>query len=161
MPPRTRRPETPARREARIAKHLGQARDYWSKWPAHLAKGDYCQAGEKGWDTVAQLTKAVAALRSWDHYDHEAIRDAITGLMAELPEQALTIDRGLRAAEGLHGNFYEVYMNALDTPWKTCGRCWISCGDCCPSSTPAACRSTSGRSMADLSPVPSLSSRGA
>lgn len=31
--------------------------------------------------------------------------------MAELPEQALKIDRGLRAAEGLHGNLYEVYMN--------------------------------------------------
>ena len=111
MPPRMRRPETPGRRDARIAKHLEQARDYWSKWPAHLAEGDYCQAGEKGWGTVAQLTKAVATLRSWEHYDHEAIRDAITELMAELPEQAQAIDRSLRAAEGLHGNFYEVYMN--------------------------------------------------
>lgn len=110
MPPRTRRPETPARRDARIAKHLEQARDYWSKWPAHLAEGDYCQAGEKGWGTVAQLTKAVATLRSWEHYDHEAIRDAITALIDEIPEEATAIDRGLRAAESLHGNFYEVYM---------------------------------------------------
>ncbi len=110
MPPRIRRPETPARRDARIAKHLEQARDYWSKWPAHLAEGDYCQAGEKGWGTVAQLTKAVATLRSWEHYDHEAIREVITALIDEIPERSVDIMRGLRSAESLHGNFYEVFM---------------------------------------------------
>lgn len=110
MPPRIRRPETPARRDARIAKHLDQARDYWSKWPAHLAEGDVCQAGEKGWGTVAQLTKAVATLRSWEHYDHEAMREAITALIDEMPERSVDIMRGLRSAESLHGNFYEVFM---------------------------------------------------
>ena len=112
MPPRTRRPETPARRDARIAKHLEQARDYWSKWPAHLAEGDVCQAGEKGWGTVAQLTKAVATLRNWEHYDHDAIRDAITALVGELPQQGQDIARGLAAAEHLHGNFYEIFMTS-------------------------------------------------
>ena len=110
MPPRTRRPEPPDRRDARVMKHLAQARDYWSKWPAHLAEGDYCQAGEKGWGTVAQLTKAVATLRSWEHYDHEAIREAITALIDEMPERSVDIMRGLRSAESLHGNFYEVFM---------------------------------------------------
>lgn len=109
MPPRIRRPETPARRDARIAKHLAQARDYWSKWPAHLAEGDHCQASEKGWGTVAQLTKAVATLRSWEHYDHEAIREAIIALVDEMPERSVDILRGLRSAESLHGNFYEVF----------------------------------------------------
>ena len=112
MPPRTRRPETPARRDARIRKHLNQARDYWSKWPAHLEQGDLCQAGEKGWGTVAQLTKAVATLRSWEHYDHVAIQEAITALAEEMPEQMEAIYDGLGAAEQLHGNFYEVYMTA-------------------------------------------------
>ena len=115
MPPRTRRPETPARRDARIRKHLNQARDYWSKAPEYLAQGDLCQAGEKGWGTVAQLTKAVATLRRWEHYDHIAIRDAIMALPDEMPEQGVTILRGLRAAESLHGNFYEVYMSPLMT----------------------------------------------
>ena len=109
MPPRIRR-ETPARRDARIRKHLNQAKDYWSKWPGHLADGDLCQAGEKGWGTVAQLTKAVAMLRSWYHYDHVAIQEAITALITEMPQQGETIDAGLSAAERLHGNFYEVYM---------------------------------------------------
>ncbi len=109
MLPRTRR-ETPTRRDVRIRKHLAQAKDYWLNAPLELARGDICQAGEKGWGAVAQLTKAVATLRGWDHYDHEAIREAITVLAAELPEQAQPIYRGMRAAEALHGNFYEVYM---------------------------------------------------
>ena len=110
MPPRIRR-EAPARRDARIHKHINQARDYWSKWPAHLADGDLCQAGEKGWGTVAQLTKAVATLRGWQHYDHVAIQEAITALANEMPEQLPVIASGLAHAERLHGNFYEVYMD--------------------------------------------------
>ena len=115
MPPRARRPETPARQDARIRKHLAQAREYWLKAPAYLAQGDLCQAGEKGWGAVAQLAKAVATLRRWEHYDHEAIRDAIMALPDEVPEQSVAILRGLRAAESLHGNFYEVYMSPLMT----------------------------------------------
>ena len=113
MPPRVRRPETPARQDARIRKHLAQAREYWLKAPAYLAQGDLCQAGEKGWGAVAQLAKAVATLRRWEHYDHEAIRDSIMALPDEMPEHGVAIGRGIRAAESLHGNFYEVYMNAF------------------------------------------------
>ena len=109
MPPRIRR-ETPARRDARIRKHLAQAKDYWRQAPLELAQGDVCQAGEKGWGTAAQLTKAVASLRGWHHYDHVAIQEVITALMQEMPQQQEAIDAGLSAAERLHGNFYEVYM---------------------------------------------------
>ena len=112
MPPRTRRPEAPARRDARIRKHIAQAREYWRKAPGYLAEGDLCQAGEKGWGAVAQLTKAVATLRNWQHYDHVAIQEAVTALAEESPEQMETIYDGLAAAEQLHGNFYEVYMTA-------------------------------------------------
>ena len=112
MPPRTRRPEAPARRDARIRKHIAQAREYWTKAPGYLAEGDLCQAAEKGWGTVAQLTKAMATLRSWEHYDHVAIQEAVTALAEESPEQMETIYDGLAAAEQLHGNFYEVYMTA-------------------------------------------------
>lgn len=110
MPPRARRPEAPDRRDARIHKHLTQARIYWSKAPEYLAEGDLCQAGEKGWGAVSQLTKAVATLRSWEHYDHVAIQEAVTALAREMPEQREVIYDGLGAAEQLHGNFYEVYM---------------------------------------------------
>ena len=113
MPPRIRR-ESPARQDARIRKHIAQAKEYWSKWPAHLADGDLCQAGEKGWGTVAQLTKAVATRRGWQHYDHVAIQEAISALAEESPAQIDVIYDGLGAAEQLHGNFYEVYM----TPYR-------------------------------------------
>ena len=112
MPPRMRR-ETPARRDARIRKHLAQAREYWQQAPLELARGDICQAGEKGWGVVAQLTKAVATLRGWYHYDHVAIQEIITALADEMPERVADIGRGLAAAERLHGNFYEVYMTPL------------------------------------------------
>ena len=111
MPPRIRR-ETPARRDARIHKHLAQAKEYWINAPLELSRGDVCQAGEKGWGAVAQLTKAVATLRGWDHYDHVAVQEAITAVAGELPEQSERIYRGKGAAERLHGNFYEVYMTA-------------------------------------------------
>ena len=114
MPPRRRRRrEPPARRDARIHKHLNQAREYWRKAPVYLADGDLCQAGEKGWGTVAQLTKAMATLRNWEHYDHVAIREAITALAHEMPseEEGMEVLRGLRVAEQLHGNFYEVHMD--------------------------------------------------
>lgn len=110
MPPRP-RCESPERRDQRIRKHVAQAREYWAKGAEHLRDSDLCQAAEKGWGTVAQLTKAVATLRGWDHYDHIAIRECVGGIREELPSQGLEIIRGMRAAEHLHGQFYEVFMD--------------------------------------------------
>ena len=110
MPPRPRR-EAPDRRDTRIHKHLEIAADYWAKCPRYLAEGDLRQAGEKGWGTLAQLTKVVATLRGWDHFDHVAIREAVQAVAAEMPESSPLIRRGLFAAESLHGNFYEAHMN--------------------------------------------------
>ena len=109
MPPRPRR-ESPERQAQRIRKHVAQAREYWAKGQAHLGEQDICQAAEKGWGTVAQLTKAVATLRGWDHYDHIAVRECILALANENPESKREILRRLLIAEGLHGQFYEIYM---------------------------------------------------
>ena len=109
MPPSPHR-ETPERRDRRIRKHVAQAREYWSKGAVHLREQDISQAAEKGWGTVAQLTKAVATLRGWDHYDHEATRDCVYALAGENDSQQRQIIRGMRAAEHLHGHFYEVYQ---------------------------------------------------
>ena len=109
MPPRPHR-EGPERREQRIRKHVAQAREYWAKGAEYLRENDICQAAEKGWGTVAQLTKAVATLRGWNHYDHVAIRECVYELAEENPSQSGDIHRGFRAAEHLHGQFYEVFM---------------------------------------------------
>ena len=113
MPPRTRR-ESPARRDARIRKHLPKAREYWSKWPAYLAEGDLCQAGEKGWGAVAQLTKAVATHRGWQHFGHVEIRDIIRQIADESANEP-AIRRALIQAESLHGNFYEIHLDYRGT----------------------------------------------
>jgi hypothetical protein len=97
------------------------AREYWAKAPQYLADGDLKQASEKGWGTVAQLTKAVATLRGWDHFDHVAIREAVQALAAERSEhseQSERIRRGLNAAESLHGNFYEGHLTAEHTQFN-------------------------------------------
>ena len=109
MPPRQRR-ESPDRQAERIRKHVAQAREYWAKGQSHLHEQDMCQAAEKGWGTVAQLTKAVATLRGWDHYDHIAVRECVLALADENPDLEREIHRRLLVAEGLHGHFYEVYM---------------------------------------------------
>ena len=60
---------------------------------------------------VAQLTKAVATLRGWNHYDHIAVRECVIALAEENPDQEREIRRGTLIAEGLHGQFYEIYMD--------------------------------------------------
>ena len=114
MPPRQRR-QSPQRRGAAIRKHLPKAREYWSKWPEYLAEGDLCQAGEKAWGAVAQLTKAVATHRGWQHSDHDRLREAIRELAHESSDHRETIIRGLTSADILHGNFYEVFLDRSQT----------------------------------------------
>ncbi len=109
MPPRPWR-ESPERQDWRIRKHVAQAQEYWAKGAQHLREKDACQAAEKGWGTVAQLTKAVASLRGWSHYDHIAIQECVSALAEENPSRQRDIFLGMQAAESLHGQFYEVYM---------------------------------------------------
>ena len=110
MPPRPFR-ESPERRGQRIRKHVAQAKEYGTKGAEHLREQDICQAAEKGWGTVAQLAKAVATLRGWNHYDHIAVRECVIALAEENPNQEREIRRGILIAEGLHGQFYEIYMD--------------------------------------------------
>ena len=110
MPPRPFR-ESPERRGQRIRKHVAQAKEYWTKGAEHLREQDICQAAEKGWGTVAQLAKAVATLRGWNHYDHIAVRECVIALAEENPNQEREIRRGILIAEALHGQFYEIYMD--------------------------------------------------
>ena len=115
MPPRNARRQSARRRAAAIRKHLPQAKVYWSKWPAYLAAGDLCQAGEKAWGTVAQLTKAVAVHRGWQHGSHDSLRAIIRQIADESSAGGESIRLGLVAAEALHGNFYELLLDRQET----------------------------------------------
>ena len=116
MPPRTRR-ETPARRDARIRKHLPKAKEYRSKWPEYLAEGDLCQAGEKGWGAVSQIIKAVATHRGWVHSSHEDLLSAVRQVADESPNREM-VRRLMGSVERLHANFYEAHLDRTDTEYS-------------------------------------------
>ena len=80
-----------------------------------LARGDTRQASEKGWGAAAQMFKAIAERRGWDHRGHRQIRRVAIRLSDETGDDEtgdVEIRRLYRVASDLHTNFYE----DLDTP---------------------------------------------
>lgn len=77
-----------------------------------LEQGDYPQASEKFWGTVATAVKAVAATRRWRHSSHRDLRAAISRLSRETGDtQYLDL---FSTAESLHANFYEGFLEPED-----------------------------------------------
>ena len=77
---------------------LAQARN-------ELAEGDTRQASEKGWGAAAQMVKAIAEQRGWEHKTHRQIWQAVRRVNDENSNIALS--RLFRSANHLHSNFYE------------------------------------------------------
>lgn len=69
-----------------------------------LANGDLAQASEKGWG-AAQILKAVAEQRGWDHGKHRHLSRVASRLRSEKGDA--DIFRFYQVADSLHGNFYE------------------------------------------------------
>ncbi len=70
-----------------------------------LSDGDLPQASEKGWGAAAQILKAVAEQRSWEHGKHRHLSRVASRLRAELGDGDVMAHYW--AADALHGNFYE------------------------------------------------------
>ena len=77
-----------------------------------LADGDLPQASEKGWGTTAQILKAVAEQRGWEHSRHRHHLVTVSRLRAE--PGAGDIRRLFNTASALHENFYENTMQAFE-----------------------------------------------
>ncbi len=75
-----------------------------------LAKGDVRQSSEKGWGAAAQMVKAVADQRGWEHAGHRQLFTAVRRLRDETGDQ--DIRRLFNAASSLHTNFYEDWKEA-------------------------------------------------
>ena len=77
-----------------------------------LAVGDLPQASEKGWGATAQILKAVAEQRGWEHDRHRHYLRITSRL------RSATGDGDIRRLSGsaslLHENFYENEMGAPD-----------------------------------------------
>ena len=70
-----------------------------------LAAGDVRQASEKGWGAAAQIVKAIAARRAWDHQGHRELFLAVDRLRTETGDP--DVRRLFDVASALHVNFYE------------------------------------------------------
>ncbi len=74
-----------------------------------LDQGDLRQASEKGWGASAQIAKAVAAQRGWQHQSHAALFTVVSRLARETGDSDLQVN--FHAANSLHYNFYEDWMD--------------------------------------------------
>ena len=70
-----------------------------------LEAGDLRQASEKGWGAAAQMVKAAAQRRGWDHDSHRGLFFTVRDLSRESGDPE--IHRLFISANGLHTNFYE------------------------------------------------------
>ena len=87
-----------------VSEHfLAQAR-------TELAAGDLAQASEKGWGATAQMIKAIAEQRGWEHSRHRHYHKAASRLRSETGDG--DIHRLFAVASALHENFYENDMDA-------------------------------------------------
>ena len=77
-----------------------------------LAAGDVRQASEKGWGAAAQILKAVAEQRGWDHGKHRHLSRVASRLRAELGDR--DVFRLYMVADSLHGNLYEDELQPED-----------------------------------------------
>ena len=75
-----------------------------------LADGDLPQASEKGWGATAQILKAIAGQRGWEHSRHRHHLVTVSRLRAETGD----IRRLFNTASALHENFYENTMQAFE-----------------------------------------------
>ncbi len=70
-----------------------------------LSAGDLAQASEKGWVATAQMLKAIAEQRGWEHNRHRHYHRIISRLRAETGDG--DIRRLFDTASALYENFYE------------------------------------------------------
>ena len=93
-------------------KYRESSRHLLNQASAELALGDVRQASEKGWGAAAQMLKAIAEQRGWEHERHRHFSRVASRLRYELGDGDLY--RQFRVAEGLHENFYEDTLEAED-----------------------------------------------
>ena len=77
-----------------------------------LADGYLPQASEKGWGATAQILKAVAEQRGWEHSRHRHHLVTVSRLRVETGDG--DIRRLFNTASALHENFYENTMQAFE-----------------------------------------------
>lgn len=86
------------------------SRDLLVQARAELGAGDLRQASEKAWGAAAQIVKAAAQLRGWDHYSHRGLFVTVDRLVDEVGDP--DVHNLFMFVNGLHTNFYENAFSA-------------------------------------------------
>ena len=95
----------------RAISYREQSRVFLAQAYEELAKGDLPQASEKGWGAAAQMVKAIAAERKWNHFRHRDLYRVVDKLYRETTDSELGNLFG--NAGYLHVNFYENTYSAV------------------------------------------------
>ena len=103
-----------ARRKLRLnvstTTYREQSRVFLAQASEELARGDLRQASEKGWGAAAQIVKAAAEARGWEHDGRSALYRVISNLVKE------TGDSDIRYLFAAAGNLYS-YGDILDAEY--------------------------------------------
>jgi len=90
------------------SEYSGAGRELLSKAFGELAQGDLRQASEKGWGAAAQMVKAVAERRGWEHNGHAFLFEAVRRVVNETRDTR--VGELFHIANSLHINFYENWL---------------------------------------------------
>ena len=88
--------------------YSGAGRELLTKAFEELAQGDLRQASEKGWGAAAQIVKAMAERRGWEHSGHAFLFEVVRRLVEETSDSQF--NDLFHIANSLHSNFYENWM---------------------------------------------------
>ncbi len=89
-------------------KYPTAGREFLARALEELAQGDLAQASEKGWGAAAQMVKAVAEQRGWEHNGHAYLYQVVRQLVEETADSQLgTL---FHVSGNLHSNFYDNWL---------------------------------------------------
>ena len=77
---------------------------------------DPAQASEKGWGAAAEMVKAIAEQRGWEHRHHHLLTIIVGRLRRETGD--LELDQLFGYANNLHINFYEDAYDREAVEWR-------------------------------------------
>ena len=96
-----------------------QSRAFLAQASEELERGDLRQASEKAWGAAAQIVKAAAEVRGWEHHRHTLLFRVVRELVDESGDSEII---NLFAVAGeLHGNFYDELFDAVDIEMRLRG----------------------------------------
>lgn len=92
--------------------YISQGRTFLAQAREEFRQDDLRQASEKGWGAAAQMVKAAAVERGWEHDRHGRLYEVTRRLAQETDDPELRLQ--FTAAGELHANFYEGFMDRYD-----------------------------------------------